>query len=357
MKNFLLKILRIKYKFIVRPCLFKIDSEKVHEWFIKFGQLIAHNTFLRSMLRFFFGKKYKKLNKKVCGVEFDAPVGLAAGFDYDGKLTDVTSLLGFGFHTIGTVTNEPYEGNPKPRLGRLIKSKALLVNKGFKSSGIDKVLSDLEDKDFKIPIGISIGKSNLLSINTQQLAIEDIVSAFRKTEESKILFSYYELNISCPNLFGDVEFYTKNNLEELLESVDNLNIQKPIFIKMPIEKSDSETLEILNVISDFKSIKGIVIGNLQKNRKHKLIIQEEISKYERGYASGLPTKNRSTELIKLAKSNFKNRFVIIGCGGIFNTEDAKEKLEAGADLLQLITGMIYEGPQVVAQINRDLGSN
>lgn len=351
MKIFFIKIAKFKYKFLLRPILFIFESERVHEWISKIGKNIKQNGFWYKYINFFFGKKYK--SKTADGIKFESPVGLAAGFDYDADLYHLMPVIGFGFTTIGTVTNLSYEGNKQPRLGRLPKSKALLVNKGFKNSGIDSILKKLENVDFKIPTGISIGKTNIESINTKEKAAEDIIEAFEKVLKSKIPFAYFELNISCPNLHGDFSFYENENLEFLLQQIDKLQIQKPIYVKMPIELSNEKTLEILNTISEHK-INGVIFGNLQKNRSDQSVDQKELQKYEKGYPSGKPTSKRSTELIKLTKENYNNRFTIIGCGGIFNYKDANEKLNAGADLLQLITGLIYEGPQLVSEINYKL---
>jgi len=349
----MLKIFHFGYKKVLRPFIFKFDSETTHEFFVKSGIFITEKKILKSILNFFLGKKHKKLNKEISKISFPSPVGLSAGFDYNAELTGLVSSLGFGFTTIGTVTNLPYEGNPKPRLGRLVKSKALLVNKGFKSKGIDFVLESLKGKKFDIPTGISIGRSNRPEIDTIEKAVSDICESYKKTEQSGIPFSYYELNISCPNLLNKMSFYPRENLEFLLRSVCELNLTKPVFIKMPIEESNEDTLAMLEVINTFK-IEGVVFGNLQKDRNHPTINQRELLKYPKGYASGFPTKERSTELIKLTKKNFNDRFIIIGTGGIFTPDDAKEKLEAGASLVQLITGLVFEGPQLVAQINKEL---
>lgn len=356
MKLFLIKIFKIKYKFIIKPILFRFESETVHEWISEIGSSIKQNGFIYKFIKFFFGQKYTTNKKVIDGITFNSPIGLAAGFDYDADLFHVMPALGFGFTTIGTVTNQSYEGNESPRLGRLPKSKALLVNKGFKSSGIDAILNKLKNTDFQIPTGISIGKTNIASINDKENAVKDIIDSFKKTLESRINFSYFEMNISCPNLHGDFSFYEKDNLEFLLEEIQKLNIQKPIYIKMPIEQTNEKILELLNIISNY-NINGVIFGNLQKNREDESIDQEEIKKYKKGYPSGKPTQKRSTELIRLTKDHFKDRFTIIGCGGIFNYEDAKEKLDAGADLLQLITGLIYGGPQLVSEVNSIIASS
>lgn len=354
MKKFFIKTFKLKYKLLIKPILFRFESETVHEWISQIGRKIKPNGLCYKFMKFFFGKTFS--DKSVDGINFKSPIGLAAGFDYDADLYHVMPALGFGFTTIGTVTNLPYEGNASPRLGRLPKSKALLVNKGFKSSGIDAILEKLKDTKFQIPTGISIGKTNIKSLNSKEKAVDDIIQAFKKVIDSKINFAYYELNISCPNLKGNFSFYENENLKYLLEGIDKLNLQKSIYVKMPIELTNEKTLELLNIISNHK-LNGVIFGNLQKNRSDSSIDQEELKKYEKGYPSGKPTSKRSTELIKITKENFKNRFTIIGCGGIFNHEDAKEKLEAGADLLQLITGLIFEGPQLVAEINYKLNSS
>jgi dihydroorotate dehydrogenase len=268
-----------------------------------------------------------------------------------------------GFSTVGTITNLPYGGNPKPRLSRLVKSKSLLVNKGFKNMGISATLkylratmnrsngTKINGGKFLLPIGMSIGKTNTLDITTQEQAIDDICSAFKEVEHAGLPFSYYELNISCPNLQGNVEFYRPEHLEQLLKSVFAVRLSKPVFIKMPIVKTNEETLAMLEVIAKSPAA-GIVIGNLQDDPRGKL--------------SGMPTQKRSDELIRLAYEKYggksiastgrnnSRRLVIIGCGGVFSAEDAYRKIRLGASLVQMITGMIFEGPQAISEINRGI---
>lgn len=249
----------------------------------------------------------------------------------------------------------PYAGNPKPRLARLPKSKSLMVNKGFKSSGAKVIAKRLEKLSFEFPVGVSLGSTNSTKITNQKEAIADIISAFNVFEKSKLNSSYYELNISCPNLIhGEkISFYPPKNLKELLRQVDILKIKKPIFVKMPIEKSDKETIKMLEVIAKYSPV-GVILGNLLKDRSHPSLDKSEVRQFKMGNFSGRPTFKRSNELIKLTYKNYKSRFVIIGCGGIFNAVDAFEKIRLGASLVQFITGMIYEGPQLAAQINLEL---
>ena len=298
----------------------------------------------------FFEKERKYLFVKVTGLKYRYILKTIL-FYFDPEFVHET-ILGFGYMTIGTITNMPYQGNPTPRLGRLPRSKSLLVNKGFKNEGADEIVRILLNKIFEIPIGISIGRTNSPELDTQKKSVTDIITAFKKIEKVKTDNSYYELNISCPNLIhqGEVVFDEPKKLDDLLKHIDKLKLKKPVFIKMPIDKSDKETLELLKVISKH-SAKGVIFGNLQKDKSHPLLHPDEAAKFKKGYYSGKPTFERSNELIKLTYRNYKDKLVIIGCGGVFSAEDAYKKIKLGATLVQLITGLVYNGPQLVAEIN------
>ncbi|MDO8609906.1 MAG: quinone-dependent dihydroorotate dehydrogenase [bacterium] len=346
--------LGILYRFILKPIFFLINPEIVHVVMVGFGSLLGNCPCMKKILPFFFNITHKSLEQKIAGIQFKNPVGLAAGFDYHANLTQILPLINFGFGSVGTITNLSYEGNPPPLLGRLPKSKSLMVNKGYKNLGAVKTIEKLEKLQFRYPVGISIGRTNSKKQISQKQSVEDVVQTFKKFESSKVLNEYYELNISCPNLFGNISFYPPKNLNELLTAVSKLTITKPVFIKMPIEKTNKEFLEILNVISKFSFVTGIIVGNLQKNRKDLSFDPSEIIKFKVGNFSGKPCEKRSNELIELAYRSYKKRFVIIGCGGVFSAKDAYEKIKKGATLVQLITGMIFQGPQLVAQINLEL---
>lgn len=339
------------YKNVNKPIFFKFDPELVHKRITAIGE-ISGKTPATKIMDVLFAKKSPMLKQKIAGIDFDSPMGLAAGFDYEARLTQVLPHLGFGFQTVGTITNKSYEGNPRPMLGRLPKSKSLMVNKGFKNDGATKVAAKLSKLNFQNALGISIGKTNTDEVQTQKTAIADILQAFDTFEKANIKNAYYELNISCPNLKGNVTFYPPKNLDELLSAIDKLNLKKPIFIKMPINESDKEVLEMLDVITRHK-ITGVIFGNLQKDRTNSAIVKSEI-KWGVGNFSGKPTWERSNQLIKLAYKKYKGKLVIIGCGGVFSTEDAYKKIRLGANLVQLITGLIYEGPLLVAKINSEL---
>jgi dihydroorotate dehydrogenase subfamily 2 len=357
-KKTAIQLTALFYKTTLRKLLFTIDSEKIHDFATVLGFSLGKSKIAKGTLDYLYNFKSPRLEKKLAGIEFNNPIGLAAGFDYDASLTQMLPSLGFGFATVGTVTNLPYGGNPKPRLGRLVRSRSLLVNKGFKSEGADKIVEKLKGVNFEIPIGISIGRSNSPKLKTQKSSVADIISAFKKFERAKIKNAYYELNISCPNLIhgGNISFYPQKNLESLLIEVDRLKLKKPLFVKMPIEKSEKVTLAMLKVIAKHSPV-GVIFGNLQKDKKHPTLDQGEVNKFKMGFYSGKPTYEQSNKLIELTHKNFKSRFIIIGCGGIFSAEDAYKKLSLGASLVQLITGLIYEGPQLIGQLNTKLSNN
>jgi len=343
------------YQKILKPIFFLFDAEFIHNFHVNLGELLGHG-FLKKIIGWKFKYTPWQLKQKLAGIDFPGLVGLATGFDYDARLTQILPSLGFGFQTVGTVTNSHYQGNPPPRLGRLPKSKSLMVNKGFKNKGAIIISQQLKNLQFEIPLGISIGITNSVEIKTIETGIKDIISAFKIFEKSGVKNSYYELNISCPNLVNakDISFYPSKNLNLLLYAVDKLRLKKPVFVKMPIEKNNQEVFSMIDVIVKHKSIKGVIIGNLQKNRKDPSLEPTEVNKFKVGNFSGKPCEQRSNELIKLAYKNYRDKLIIIGCGGIFNADDAYKKIKLGASLVQLITGMIFQGPQLISQVNLEL---
>ncbi len=233
---FFLEKVKVLYQSIIRHLFFLIDPEWVHERAMFFGYWFGKLSPLRIIFSLYFSYRHRSLEQKVAGIDFENPIGLAAGYDYTAAFTQILPAIGFGFQTVGTITNRPCEGNEKPRLGRLKKSRSLLVNKGFRNPGARAIINRLSGQDFSFPVGISIGVTNKQSIKTQKQAIDDIISAFKMFEKSKVKNSYYELNISCPNLQTSISFYPPKNLNSLLNAIKKLKIKKPIFIKMPIEK-------------------------------------------------------------------------------------------------------------------------
>lgn len=352
--SFRRNMFRSLYHYVFKPIFFMFDAEFVHNVMTTTGNILGSSSITRTLTRSLFSFSDPTLRKELNNIVFPNPVGLAAGFDYNGQLPEILPSVGFGFATIGTVTYEPYEGNVKPRLGRFPRSKALLVNKGFKSIGAKEIIKKLEYRNFQIPIGISIGSTNKLHTSLKH-QIDDIVKTFRLFQCSAVQHRYYELNISCPNTKGGQPFTTPQRLEELLIHIDGLEVRRPIFVKMPIDLSKSETTALLDVISEHH-IAGVIFGNLTKDRTNPDVHSKDRQtwKTRQGNLSGKPTWNRSNALIQLTKKRYKSRFTIIGTGGIFTPEDALYKLKIGADVIQLISGMIFEGPQLVGEINEKL---
>ncbi len=345
------------YRKIIKPILFKFPADDVHNFFLKTGNYFGRNNFYKKLLRKVFVYKNPILNQKILGMNFENPVGLAAGFDYDADLIEILPSVSFGFHTIGSVTYLPYEGNPRPMLGRLPKSKSLLVNKGFKSMGIESVTKKVgKRKNNLIPLGISIGSTNKPYKKIEDMA-DDVCASF--AEAIKLgSFDYFELNISCPNLINienlKEKFDDPIGFSILLNKLSYLNINKPLLIKMHAEKSAKDTLALLEIAKDYKWVSGVIMSNLVKNRENIYLDKEEVKNAGRGNFSGKPTEELANNLISEVYKKYKDRFIIIGCGGIFSGADAYEKIKRGASLVQMITGMVYEGPSVVGKINKDL---
>lgn len=344
------------YKKIIKPILFRFPADDVHTHFLKVGNSLGNSSFLKSITRALFCYKNDILNQNVSGLSFKNPIGLAAGFDYDADLIGILPSVGFGFHTVGTVTNLPYGGNTRPMLGRLPKSKSLLVNKGFKSMGMESVLKKINKRKKEIPLGISIGSTNKMYKDINEMS-EDIVLSFTRAIEEDY-FDYFELNISCPNLINSENLKDKFDqpigLGILLNKLSYLKINKPLFIKMYLEKNVEDTMTLVDVADKYSFVKGMIFSNLVKDRTNPAFDKEEIKNAGKGNFSGKPTFELSNNLVGEIYKKYKDRFIIIGCGGVFTGVDAYEKIKRGATLVQMITGMIYEGPSQIGNINKEL---
>lgn len=349
------KLIETGYKKIAKPMFFKQDAETVHNNLTEFGEALVQKKYLRNFTQRLLSYNDGFLSQEIHGINFKNPIGLSAGFDYDGHLADTMQYVGFGFNTVGTVTAKSYEGNKKPRLERLPKSKSLLVNKGFKSQGVDKVLERLDSKNLTTTtLGISVGSTNIPEVNTIKKAIDDYLDTFRKFKNKEYV-KYFELNISCPNAAMNENFANTKNFKQLLTEVKKLRIKQPIWIKMANELSLNETdILVRNAIS--YGMSGFIFSNLVKDRDNKYFNKAEIQNFSeyKGNFSGKPTEKNANRLIKHFYKEYGKDTKIIGCGGIFNANDAYEKIKLGASLVQLITGMIYEGPQLIGKINQDL---
>ncbi len=345
------------YKNILKPILFLIDPEVIHDLFVSFGEFLGKFGVTRSITRFFYGYKGKDISKVVDGIKYRTPVLLSAGFDYNGRLTEILPEIGFGGEEIGSVTAHPCAGNPKPRMTRLPNSGSIIVNKGLKNDGVDVLIERLKKTlahggksgagEAPFVLGISIARTNDESSVDVQAGINDYLYSFKRLNEEGI-GDYYTINISCPNAFGGEAFTTSDLLTRLLMRLATIPCKKPVYVKMPINLPWTQFRDLLKII-DFYKLQGVVIGNLNKDYSSLGVRAEAPDEYAGGL-SGVPCRQLSTDLIALTRKTYGKRFTIMGVGGIMSVTDACEKLEAGADLVQLITGMIFEGPELVSEI-------
>jgi len=344
-------ITHFTYLHCLKPILFSLDPEVVHHLLVNTGRNLGKATVAKKLITWAWSYQDPKLMKKIDGITFLNPVGLAAGFDYDANLIETLPAMGFGFHTIGTVTLEPCLGNPPPQLARFSKSRALLVNKGLKNIGARAIIKKLQPLIMTIPTGISIASTNK-HFATEAAQISEIMTCFSLFENSGLHHAYYELNISCPNTFGGEPFTTPTKLERLVTELDGLKLSHPVYVKMPIDQSPGMTKKLLETLAAH-NIQGVIFGNLTKDKSNPDLHAGDVDQWQKlkGNVSGKPTWTRSNACIQLTKSEFGSRFTIIGTGGIFTGKDAAQKMALGANLVQLITGMIYEGPQLIGQIN------
>lgn len=346
-------IMRFFYKKILKPLLFLLDPEFVHDLFVWFGELCGKTKFGRGFVGMLYRYKGPSVSKTIDGIRYEIPIMLAAGFDYNGRLASVLDTVSFGGVEIGSVTARPSKGNQKPRLRRMVKSQSLVVYKGLKNDGVEQIIQRLKKKKKPTNLvwGISVAKTNDEQSTTLDTGIEDYCYSFRRLNDEK-MGDFYTINISCPNVHGGESFTTPDLLKPLLTELDKIPCSKPIYIKMPINLDWSAFNELLKILAQHR-IAGVVIGNLNKNYADADFPEEAPTNY-RGGLSGKLCRELSTELIRKTKETWSDRFTIIGCGGILSKDDALEKFEAGADLLQLITGMIFEGPHLMKDIAKEL---
>ena len=334
---------------IVRFFLFLFNPEFIHHITFKIIKLLAMLPFAMWLWRVIFKVKKVGLEREVFGIKFDNPVGLAAGFDKDAKLFDELASFGFGFIEIGTVTPLPQDGNPKPRLFRLNDDSGLINRMGFNNQGIELVVARLRRKKSDIIIGGNIGK-NKHTLNED--AVNDYAICFEK------LFSYvdyFAVNVSSPNTPGLRDLQEKKPLTALLNSLQDLNNKKekrkPILLKIAPDLTNEQLDDIIDIVADTK-IDGVIATNTTIDRSGLKTAENSVQAIGNGGLSGKPIRLRSTQVIKYLADKSNKAFPIIGVGGIHSAEDALEKLDAGATLLQVYTGFIYEGPSIVKRINK-----
>ena len=342
------------YISIIKPILFTRHPDDVHTGLIQLGKCVQKLPVVFHLPRL-WSYQSPKLTQRVFGLDIRNPVGLSAGFDKDIELAPLMSSVGFGFMTGGSITAKECAGNPKPWFHRLPHSRALVVHAGLPNKGVKAVtnrIAHYPERLFRdMPLAVSVAKTNTIQSATDNEAIIDYCESLQVLNSHHV-GQWYEINISCPNTYGGEPFTTPARLRKLLDAIDALNIDRPVVIKMPIDKSWKEFRSLLEVIVSHK-VDGVAIGNLSHSRQE-VDARDGLTQAVKGNISGLPTRRLSTDLIRHTYAAYGNRLIIIGIGGIFSAADAYEKIRAGASLVALVTGMIFEGPQLIGEINAGL---
>jgi dihydroorotate dehydrogenase len=337
------------YKLLIRPILFCFDPEKVHYFTFSLIRIFAKIPGFSLLFRALYEVKDSRLETEVFGLKFKNPVGLAAGFDKNAVLYKELSDFGFGFIEIGTITPKAQDGNPKKRLFRLREDNAIINRMGFNNGGVDEAVLRLKQNN-GVLIGGNIGKNK---VTPNEEATSDYEICFEALFD---YVDYFVVNVSSPNTPNLRALQDKEPLTDLLQTLQNKNLakpkQKPILLKIAPDLTDEQLLDIIDIINDTK-IAGVIATNTTLSREG---LASE-NKIEMGGLSGKPLTKRSTEVIRFLSEKSNKSFPIIGVGGIHTAEDAIEKLEAGASLVQLYTGFIYEGPALVKAINKAILRN
>lgn len=339
------------YKLIIRPFLFIFNPETAHRVVIRLLQFNFSIPGIPSLFKALFDYKHESLKREVFGLTFKNPVGLAAGFDKNAEVYKALSAFGFGFIEIGTVTPIAQTGNSKPRIFRLKQDEALINRLGFNNKGMDWISGRLSNKIPGLIIGANIGK-NKSTDNSN--AKNDYLLMFQKLYDH---VDYFTINISSPNTPGLRELQKKENLIEIITTLkeweSTLSTKKPLLIKLAPDLTTAEIDDIIDVVLSEK-IDGIVAVNTTINREGLASSAKLIDSIGEGGLSGKPLQRRSTEMIRYIRSKVGNELPIIGVGGINDESSAQDMLSAGATLIQLYTGFIYEGPGLVKRINKSI---
>lgn len=339
------------YKLFIRPILFLISPEKVHHITFRFLQIISTVPGVKPLLRGLFDFHHPKLERKILGLTFKNPVGLAAGFDKDAKLIDELACFGFGFIEIGTVTPQPQPGNEKPRLFRLPQDQALINRMGFNNEGVLAAVERLKKRNSDVLVGGNIGKN-------KETPNEQAADDYNYCLEALYPYvDYFVVNVSSPNTPGLRDLQEKGPLKKLLTNVKSLNDAKdqpkPILLKISPDLTVGQLDDVIEILKE-TGTDGVIATNTTISREGLSASIDELKRIGPGGLSGKPLTERATNVINYLRGQLGPDFPIIGAGGIMTPEDALEKIRAGADLIQIYTGFIYEGPGCAARINKVL---
>jgi dihydroorotate dehydrogenase len=339
------------YKRIIKPIFFLFPPETIHHLVFKTIKIICKIPGVSSLIRSVYVVNDKRLERTLFGLTFPNPVGLAAGFDKDAKLYDELGHYGFGFIEIGTLTPKAQPGNEKPRMFRLPEDEALINRMGFNNGGVDAAVERLRNRKTKIIIGGNIGKNK---VTPNEEAVNDYEICFEALFD---YVDYFVVNVSSPNTPGLRALQDKEPLTKLLMRVKELNASKknpkPILLKIAPDLTNEQLDDIITIVAETK-IDGVIATNTTIDRSQLKTASSKVAAMGAGGLSGKPLTKRATEVIQYLSTQSNKSFPIIAVGGIHTGADAIEKIKAGASLVQIYTGFIYEGPGIVKKINKEL---
>ena len=332
------------YRYLIKPILFLGDPEWIHYFIFSLIKYLNKIPGVSQLIQLIYQVNHPKLERELFGIKFKNPIGLAAGFDKDAKLFKELSNFGFGFIEIGTLTPKPQQGNKKKRLFRLPQDQGLINRMGFNNEGVKAAIPRLK-KNKNIIIGGNIGKNKL---TPNENAVDDYRYCFNALHAH---VDYFVVNVSSPNTDKLRDLQEKEPLTELLNSLQDLNNSKeqskPILLKIAPDLNENQLLDIIDIVKETNTA-GVIATNTTLNREG----LQSTDKIQSGGLSGKPLFDQSTEVIRFLAKKSNKTFPIIGVGGVHKPEDAIKKLQAGADLIQLYTGFVYEGPAVVKRMNK-----
>lgn len=339
------------YKGIILPILFLLQPETVHHLIVALVKFFFAIPGVKQIVRTMYRVSNERLHREVFGLKFENPVGLAAGFDKNARFFNQFSAFGFSFIEVGTLTPEGQPGNPLPRSFRLKKDKALINRMGFNNDGAKAAAMRLRKRRTNIIIGANLGKNTSTS---NENAVEDYAAVF---EELYDVADYLVVNVSCPNISDLSHLQDREQLEVILSRLAMLRkekaIRKPIMVKISPDLNNKQIDDVIDLIDQY-NMDGVIACNTSITRDGLSSDPDMVEKIGNGGLSGRPIRERSTDIIRYIHNKTKSKLPIIGAGGIMSPEDALEKLNAGASLVQVYTGFIYEGPALVRKINKSL---
>lgn len=342
------------YKHLIKPILFRFNPETAHNILFSALSVLRHIPFANAIIRAIYKKEYPKLHKEVFGINFPNPVGLAGGLDKNGEFYNDMANFGFGFVEIGSLTPQPQDGNPKPRCWRVPQDKALINRFGINNKGVRNAVEHLKKVRPEVIVAANISK-NSTSINED--AAKDYESAFA------LLYDFVDMfvvNVSCPNVVGLTSLQDISFLSEIVDKLLNLRMYydeyRPILLKVSPDLSKEQLDDIIDYCLR-SGIDGMVAGNTTRSREGLTISQEKIDSIGNGGMSGAPVHKKNLALVKYIHERSEGKLPIIGVGGIMSEQDAKAMIDAGASLVEIYTGFIYEGPALIKRINKYLESH